>query len=83
MELHRSLNTILGALDTHTCVLMIEYFSAPIRVSLTALYFMGFVNVACFYIFKNFLNLHPLCLGTGLGNPWDMYRFPGGSRLRH
>lgn len=78
MEPHRSLSAIVDTLDTHIYVLMIEYSSSPVRVG-----FVGFVNVALFHILKKFLSLGLFSLGTGLGNPWDMYRFSGSSGLRH
>lgn len=83
VEPPKSLSAIVDTLDTHTYVLMIEYSSSPVRASSTALYFVGFVNVANFHIWKKFLSLGLFSLGTGLGNPWDMYRFSGGSRLWH
>lgn len=57
MEPHKSLNAIVDTLDTQTCILVVEYSSSPVRVSLTALYFVGFGNVACFPVFKIFLRL--------------------------
>lgn len=51
VEPYKSLNTMLEALDIQTYVLIIDYFSAPVSVSLAALYFVGVVSAKCFFIF--------------------------------